>query len=81
MIKDSDIKRLKGELKDAQQALRENVTCIKNEKDGPNHGLQLVDQTVQYTNKILIEKRHLAQENEALKKRLEAMENLRINGE
>lgn len=79
--KDQEIKRLKTDLKDAQQALRENVTTIKSERDGPNQGLQLVDSTVKYTNKILIEKRELVKENEILKGKIEALESMRINGD
>jgi hypothetical protein len=61
------VKRLKQELKDAHQALRENVAVIKQERDGPNTGLSLVDTTVKYTNKIQIEKRKLEAENAELK--------------
>ena len=43
VIHEQEIKRLKTELKDAQQALRENVAVIKQERDGPNQGLALVD--------------------------------------
>lgn len=52
VVHENDIKRLKAELKDAQQALRENVAVISQEIDGPNYGLQLVDKTVKYTNQI-----------------------------
>ena len=64
---EQDVKRLKAELKDAQQALRENVAVIKQESSGPNYGLNLVDTTVKYTNQIQIERRELQQENEKLK--------------
>jgi len=40
---EADVKRLKGEVKSAQQSLRENVAVIKQDKKGPNHGLKLVD--------------------------------------
>ena len=50
VMQEQDIKRLKAELKDCQAALRENVAVIKQERDGPNHGLNLVDTTVKYTN-------------------------------
>ena len=52
VMHEQDVKRLKSELKDAQQALRENVAVIKQERDGPNYGLNLVDHTVRYTNEI-----------------------------
>lgn len=67
VIYESDVKRLKAELKDAQQALRENVAVISQEQAGPNYGLNLVDTTVKYTNQIQIERRELQQENERLK--------------
>lgn len=50
VIHENDIKRLKADLKDAQQALRENVAVIQQEQEGPNYGLTLVDKTVKYTN-------------------------------
>jgi len=43
---------------------------IKQERDGPNTGLQLVDTAVKYTNKMQIEKRHLEAENADLKQQL-----------
>ena len=61
--------------------MRENVTTIKNERDGPNQGLQLVDNTVKYTNKILMEKRELVKENEILKNKIEALDSMRVNGD
>jgi cell shape-determining protein MreC len=73
--------RLKQELKDAQQALRENVAIIKQESDGPNTGLSLVDTTVKYTNKIQIEKRKLEAENAELKQKLEQITASIRNGE
>ena len=57
-------------MKDAQRALRENVAVIKQESDGPNSGLKLVDTAVKYTNKIQIEKRNLEIENNDLKAKL-----------
>lgn len=47
---EQDIRRLKNDVKSAQQALRENVAVISQEQKGPNKGLHLVDQTVKYTN-------------------------------
>jgi hypothetical protein len=38
-LQDQEVKRLKLELKEANQALRENVAIIKQERDGPNTGL------------------------------------------
>lgn len=64
---EQDVKRLKAEVKDAQHLLRENVAVIKQERDGPNFGLHLVDQTVRYTNEIQVERRRLQDENERLK--------------
>jgi len=61
-------------LKDAQQALRENVAVIKQERDGPNVGLNLVDTTVRYTNEIQIERRRLQEENDRLKQRIAQLE-------
>ena len=40
-----------------------------------------MDSTVKYTNKILMEKRELAKENEILKNKIEAMESMRVNGD
>lgn len=40
---------------------------IKQERDGPNTGLQLVDTAVKYTNRMQIEKRHLEAENADLR--------------
>jgi len=71
---EQDVKRLKSELKDAQQALRENVAVIKQERDGPNIGLNLVDTTVRYTNEIQVQRRELLDENERLKQRLAMLE-------
>lgn len=51
-MKEKDIKRLKGEVKQAHQVIRENVAVIKESKEGPLQGLVLVDQTVKYTNQI-----------------------------
>ena len=78
---EQDVKRLKAELKDAQQALRENVAVIKQERDGPNYGLNLVDTTVKYTNQIQIERRELQQENERLKQELNSLKTTTKNGE
>ena len=73
-LQDQEIKRLKKELHDANQSLRENVAVIKQERDGPNKGLELVDTAVQYTNKIQIEKRRLEQENSELKQKLSKLQ-------
>jgi hypothetical protein len=45
-----EIKRLKQQLKAAQQTIRENVAVIQETDTGSNKGLVLVDQTVSYTN-------------------------------
>ena len=74
VMHEQDIKRLKTELKDCQQALRENVAVIKQEQDGPNLGLNLVDKTVKYTNQIQIEKRELQLENERLNQKIAQLE-------
>ena len=81
VMHEQDVKRLKAELKDCQQALRENVAVIKQERDGPNYGLNLVDQTVKYTNQIQIERRELLQENERLKQELAQLKATTQNGE
>ena len=47
---------------------------IKQERDGPNYGLNLVDHTVKYTNEIQVERRRLADENERLRQRCEVLE-------
>ena len=47
----TDVKRLKNELKTTKAALRENVAVIKQEDSGPNNdGLMMIDQTLKYTN-------------------------------
>lgn len=81
VMQEQDIKRLKAELKDCQAALRENVAVIKQERDGPNQGLNLVDSTVKYTNQIQMERRKLLKENEELKQRVAAYELNRRGGE
>ena len=81
VIYEGDVKRLKAELKDAQQALRENVAVIKQEQAGPNYGLNLVDQTVKYTNQIQIERRELLQENERIKQELTVLKTVTKNGD
>lgn len=73
-MKDQDIKRLKSEVKQANQTIRENVAVIKESSNGPLEGLVLVDQTVKYTNQIQIERRKLIEENELLKKKIEMLE-------
>mmetsp|Transcript_1246 Transcript_1246/g.1459 ORF Transcript_1246/g.1459 Transcript_1246/m.1459 type:complete len:187 (+) Transcript_1246:709-1269(+) len=53
VMHETDVKRLRGELKSAKAALRENVAVIKQEVAGPNtDGLLIVDQTIKYTNDI-----------------------------
>jgi len=47
---EKDVKRLKGEIKNANNVIRENVAVIKESSGGPLKGLVLVDQTVKYTN-------------------------------
>ena len=45
------MRRLKGEIKTAKGALRENVAVIKQDEKGPNRdGLMVIDQTLKYTN-------------------------------
>lgn len=73
-MKDEEVKRLKKELKDANQTLRENVAVIQESSSGPLDGLVLVDQTVKYTNQIQQERRALLEENESLKKTIAQME-------
>ncbi|CDW83586.1 UNKNOWN [Stylonychia lemnae] len=74
VMAENDIKRLKKEVKDQNQALRENVAVIKESSEAPLQGLVLVDQTVKYTNQIQQERRQLQDENERLKKRIEDLE-------
>ena len=74
VMHEQDVKRLKAELKDCQQALRENIAVIQQDKNGPNLGLELVNKTVKYTNDIQIERRELIQENEQLKQRIAMLE-------
>ena len=41
---EKDVKRLKGEVRTAKAALRENVAVIQQDSKGPNHdGLLIVD--------------------------------------
>ena len=54
--------------------MRENVAVIKQERDGPNYGLNLVDHTVKYTNEIQVAKRELESENERLRQRINILE-------
>ena len=70
VMHEQDVKRLKAELKDCQQALRENVAVIKQERDGPNYGLNLVDHTVRCANEMQVEKRRLQDENDRLKQQV-----------
>lgn len=76
---EADIKRLKREVKEANQSLRENVAVIKETQEGPLSGLVLVDQTVRYTNQIQQERRALQEEVERLKLRIEQLETLQGN--
>jgi hypothetical protein len=63
----TDVKRLKGEIKSAKAALRENVAVIKQDESGPNKdGLIVIDQTLKYTNEIQMERRRLKEENDEL---------------
>ena len=80
VMHEQDVKRLKSELKDAQQALRENVAVIKQEREGPNYGLNLVDQTVRYTNDIQVQRRELLDENERLKQKIAQLEQAQLQG-
>ena len=50
------------------------MAVIKQERDGPNYGLNLVDHTVKYTNEIQVAKRELESENERLRQRLNLLE-------
>lgn len=44
MVKEAEVRRLKGEIKTAKGALRENVAVIKQDQYGPNNdGLLIVD--------------------------------------
>lgn len=70
MEAEQEIKRLKSQLKAAQQSLRENVAVIQETDTGVNKGIMLVDQTVSYTNQIQQEKRKLQNENEELREKL-----------
>ena len=58
---------MKGDLKTAKGALRENVAVIKQDEVGPNKdGLIVIDQTLKYTTEIQIERRRLKEEKEQL---------------
>ena len=50
------------------------MAVIKQEQNGPNIGLDLVNKTVKYTNDIQIERRELIQENEHLKQKIVMLE-------
>ena len=70
----TDVKRLKGEVKSAKAALRENVAVIKQDESGPNKdGLIVIDQTLKYTNEIQMERRRLKEENDELQSRIDSM--------
>lgn len=70
----TDVKRLRGELKTAKAALRENVAVIKQDERGPNKdGLLVIDQTVKYTNEIQMERRKLREEKEQLQAELDKL--------
>ena len=78
MQQESDVRRLKKNLKDTQAALRENVAVIgESNHRGPLEGLVLVDSTVRFTNQVLEERRRLQDENERLRKQVEALEEVR----
>ncbi len=57
------------------------MAVIKQEADGPNVGLSLVDSTVKFTNKIQLEKRRLELENAELKQKLDRLQTSFKNGE
>lgn len=68
----TEVKRLKDQLKDTKTALRENVAVISQEERGPNaDGLLMIDQTLKYTNEIQMERRKLKEENEDLQKQID----------
>jgi hypothetical protein len=70
----TDVKRLKNEVKSAKAALRENVAVIKQDESGPNKdGLIVIDQTLKYTNEIQMERRRLKEQNEDLQSKIDAM--------
>jgi hypothetical protein len=70
----TDVKRLKGEVKSAKAALRENVAVIKQDENGPNKdGLIVIDQTLKYTNEIQMERRKLKGEKEELQAQIDSM--------
>ena len=77
-MQEQDIRRLKKTVKDTQSALRENVAVIEESNHkGPLDGLTLVDSTVKFTNQVLEERRRLQDENEQLRKKIEALEEAR----
>jgi hypothetical protein len=75
---ETDMSRLKKDLKETQRALRENVAVIEEtNKKGPLEGLQLVDSTVKFTNQIMEEKRRLQDQVDKLNQKIEVMEETR----
>ena len=75
---ETDMSRMKKDLKETQRALRENVAIIEEtNKKGPLEGLNLVDSTVKFTNQIMEEKRRLQDEVEKLHQKIDVMEQTR----
>lgn len=70
----TEVKRLKDQLKDTKSALRQNVAVIQQDVRGPNtDGLLIVDQTLKYTNEIQMERRKLKEEKEDLQKQVDLL--------
>lgn len=70
----TQVKRLRDDLKSAKATLRENVAVIKQDQQAPNtDGLLIIDQTLKYTNQIQIERRKLHEEKEALQHEIAQM--------
>lgn len=70
----TEVKRLRDDLKSAKATLRENVAVIKQDQQAPNtDGLIVIDQTLKYTNQIQMERRKLHEEKEALQLEIEQM--------
>lgn len=72
VMQQAEVRRLKGEVKTAKAALRENVAVIKQDEQGAGKdGLLVVDQTLKYTNQIQMERRKLQEEKDALQLQLD----------
>lgn len=70
----TEVKRLRDDLKSAKATLRENVAVIKQDQQAPNtDGLIIIDQTLKYTNQIQMERRKLHEEKEALQLEISQM--------